>query len=110
MPPVQDQNLSSAQVIQLTRAMLSVAAVEGIQPAEAALIGLADTGPEEPTQTARDLMHPAQGLPATAPAALLVQRLSQAKDQSVPIVQDGRLIGLVTRSDLIALLARSLPS
>ncbi len=74
--------------------------------AEAALIGLADTGPEEPTQTARDLMHPAQGLPATAPAALLVQRLSQAKDQSVPVVQDGRLIGLVTRSDLIALLAR----
>lgn len=34
-----DQNLSPAQVAQLTRAMLSVARVDTIQPAEAALIG-----------------------------------------------------------------------
>ncbi|OGB33613.1 MAG: hypothetical protein A3F78_01900 [Burkholderiales bacterium RIFCSPLOWO2_12_FULL_61_40] len=39
MPPVQDQNLSPAQVTQLTKAMLSVALVDDIQPAEAALIG-----------------------------------------------------------------------
>lgn len=39
MNPMQDQNLSSAQVIQLTKAMLSVASIEGIAPAEAALIG-----------------------------------------------------------------------
>jgi tellurite resistance protein len=34
-----DQNLSPAQVAQLTQAMLSVALVDGIHPAEAALIG-----------------------------------------------------------------------
>ncbi len=34
-----DQNLSPTQVIQLTKAMLSVACVDDIQPAEAALIG-----------------------------------------------------------------------
>lgn len=39
MHPIQDQNLSATQVIQLTQAMLSVALVDGIHPAEAALIG-----------------------------------------------------------------------
>ena len=39
MNPMQDQNLSPEQVIQLTQAMLSVAAVDGMHPAEAALIG-----------------------------------------------------------------------
>lgn len=39
MHPVQDQNLSPAQVTQLTKAMLSVALVDSIHPAEAALIG-----------------------------------------------------------------------
>ncbi len=39
MPAIQDQNLSTTQVIALTRAMLSVAHVDGIQPAEAAMIG-----------------------------------------------------------------------
>ncbi|MGQ0709549.1 MAG: hypothetical protein ACT4NV_07330 [Rhodoferax sp.] len=39
MPPIQDQDLSPAQVTQLTQAMLSVAMVDGIHPAEAALIG-----------------------------------------------------------------------
>lgn len=39
MHTMPDQNLSPAQVIQLTRAMLSVAQVDSIQPAEAALIG-----------------------------------------------------------------------
>ena len=34
-----DQDLSSTQLIQLTKAMLSVASVDDIQPAEAALIG-----------------------------------------------------------------------
>ena len=34
-----DQNLSPVQVAQLTKAMLSVALVDGIHPAEAALIG-----------------------------------------------------------------------
>ncbi len=39
MPPIADQNLSPAQVTLLTQAMLSVALVDGISPAEAALIG-----------------------------------------------------------------------
>ncbi len=39
MHPVQDQPLSPLQVTQLTKAMLSVANIDGIQPAEAALIG-----------------------------------------------------------------------
>lgn len=39
MNTMQDQNLSPAQVILLTKAMLSVALVDGIHPAEAALIG-----------------------------------------------------------------------
>ena len=39
MNSIQDQDLTPAQVTQLTKAMLSVAMVDGIQPAEAALIG-----------------------------------------------------------------------
>ena len=39
MHPIQDQPLSPLQVTQLTKAMLSVANIDGIQPAEAALIG-----------------------------------------------------------------------
>jgi tellurite resistance protein len=39
MHPIQDQTLSPQQVTQLTKAMLSVAAIDGIAPAEAALIG-----------------------------------------------------------------------
>ena len=39
MPLIQDQHLSPAQVILLTKAMLSVALIDGLAPAEAALIG-----------------------------------------------------------------------
>jgi tellurite resistance protein len=39
MHAIQDQNLNASQLTQLTRAMLSVARIDGIQPAEAALIG-----------------------------------------------------------------------
>lgn len=39
MYSMHDQELSQDQVIALTNAMISVAAVDGIQPAEAALIG-----------------------------------------------------------------------
>jgi hypothetical protein len=39
MNPMKDQDLNPAQVVQLTQAMLSVALVDGIHPAEAALIG-----------------------------------------------------------------------
>jgi uncharacterized tellurite resistance protein B-like protein len=39
MNAMTDRDLSPEQVVQLTQAMLSVAAMDGIQPAEAALIG-----------------------------------------------------------------------
>lgn len=39
MSSMPDQHLSAAQVTQLTQAMLSVACIDGIAPAEAALIG-----------------------------------------------------------------------
>ena len=39
MHPIQDQALSPQQVTQLTKAMLAVASIDGIQPVEAALIG-----------------------------------------------------------------------
>lgn len=39
MPPIPDQNLNPRQITQLTQAMLSVAMIDGVHPAEAALIG-----------------------------------------------------------------------
>lgn len=70
---------------------------------EEALVGLADA-----TLTAADLAHPAPDAAPDTPAADLVQRLADGREQAVPIVEAGALVGLVTRSDLIALLARSL--
>lgn len=68
-----------------------------------ALLGLSD-----PALTAADLSHPAApGTPDT-PAAELVQRLADGREQALPITESGQLVGLVTRSDLIALLARPL--
>lgn len=70
---------------------------------EDALIGTADPGlTAEQLQTAVPPARP------TEPAAHLVQRLADGQQQAVPIVEAGQLVGLVTRSDLIALLARSL--
>ncbi|MFZ9200711.1 MAG: HPP family protein [Paracoccaceae bacterium] len=70
-----------------------------------ALVGLAN-----PLLTAADLAHPTPYATYETPAADLVQRLADGREQAVPIVEAGRLVGLVTRSDLIALLARALPS
>jgi CBS domain-containing membrane protein len=69
--------------------------------AEAALIGRAD-----PNLLARDLFQEIPPATPDTPAALLVQRLADGQDQAVPVVHEGHLAGLVTRSDLIALLAR----
>lgn len=55
MPFVNDQELSPTQVTQLTQAMLSVAVVDGIHPAEAALIGQfyeSSRSPDMPTAAA----------------------------------------------------------
>lgn len=70
---------------------------------EEALVGLAD-----PALTAAELSHPAPAATPDTPAAELVQRLADGGEQALPIAEGGRLVGLVTRSDLIALLARPL--
>ena len=71
--------------------------------AEEALVGVSD-----PALTAADLSHPAAPASPDTPAAGLVQRLADGREQALPITEAGQLVGLVTRSDLIALLARSL--
>ena len=70
---------------------------------EEALVGVSD-----PALTAADLAHPAPATGPETPAAELVQRVADGKEQALPIVENGQLVGLVTRSDLIALLARPL--
>ena len=62
-----------------------------------------------PHLAAVDLAHAAPDAAPDTPAAELVQRLADGREQAVPIVENGRLVGLVTRSDLITLLARALP-
>lgn len=58
--------------------------------------------------TAADLAGPAAPLPPDATLAQLLALISDGRQQSVPIVEGegGHLIGLITRSDLIALLSR----
>jgi CBS domain-containing membrane protein len=67
-------------------------------------------GPTDPNLTAADLAHATQVANPETPAAELVRRLADGQEQSVVIVDNGKLVGLVSRSDLIALLARSLPA
>lgn len=69
---------------------------------EESLLGQADAD-----LTAADLAHDAPGAAPDTPAAEMVQRLADGREQALPITQNGHLVGLVTRSDLIALLARS---
>lgn len=77
----------------------------GLVP-EAALLGLAD-----PTLTAADLAASGiKAFPPEEPAAHLVQCLADGGQEAVPILRADRLVGLVTRSDLITLLARPLVS
>jgi CBS domain-containing membrane protein len=70
---------------------------------QSALIGLTD-----PALTAADLAAPVSALPPEARVAEVLDHLAEGHPQAVPITQDGRLIGLITRSDLIALLANRL--
>lgn len=75
----------------------------GLVP-ESALIGWTN-----PDQTAQTLIQPGiQTAPPSDPATHLVQLLADSRQQAIPIVEKDHLIGLVTRSDLIALLARPL--
>ena len=58
--------------------------------------------------TAADLAAPVTTLPPTATAAELMDLLADGRQQAVPILDGDRLAGLVTRSDLIALLSARL--
>ncbi|PLL14542.1 hypothetical protein C0V75_03690 [Tabrizicola sp. TH137] len=70
---------------------------------QSALLGLTD-----PAATAASLARPVTPLPPEAEAADLIDRLADGRQQAVPITEDRRLVGLVTHSDLIALLAARL--
>jgi CBS domain-containing membrane protein len=62
----------------------------------------------DPAATAATLAHPATALAPDATLSGLLPLLSDGRQQSVPITDAGRLVGIVTRSDLIALLSRKL--
>lgn len=64
----------------------------------------------DPDLTAADFAGPAITMPPEAGLADLLPLLSDGHQQSVPIVQGGRLVGVVTRSDLITLLAAKIRS
>ncbi len=57
-------------------------------------------------QTARDVMAPANGVAPNAPLGVLVEVLADGALEAVPVVSSRRLIGIVTRSDFLALLAQ----
>lgn len=61
------------------------------------------------TMTAADLAEPEnRALPPDADIAALITLMGDGRQQAVPIVRDGRLVGIVTRSDLIAVLTHQL--
>lgn len=64
----------------------------------------------DPALTAADFARPATALPPSAGLADLLPLLSDGHQQSVPIVEGGLLTGIVTRSDLITLLAAKIRS
>ena len=70
---------------------------------QSALLGLTD-----PSTTAADLARPVATLPPSATAAELMDLLADGHQQAVPILDGPHLAGLVTRSDLIALLSARL--
>lgn len=70
---------------------------------QSALLGLTD-----PATTAADLVTPVETAGPETTAATLMDLLADSHQQAVPILTHGHLSGLVTRSDLIALLAARL--
>lgn len=58
--------------------------------------------------TARDVMETVPTVPPDAEMPAVLPLLTQGKLRVVPVVEDGRLMGIITRSDLIAVLSRAL--
>lgn len=70
---------------------------------QSALLGLAD-----PRLTAADLARPVQTAAPDTDMATVMTLLADGRQQALPILDNGQLLGLITRSDLIALLAARL--
>lgn len=66
---------------------------------------LLDAGP---ARTAETLAKPVQTLTPDAPLSDLIRVLAEDAQAAVPILDQGRLVGIVTRSDLIAALLHQL--
>lgn len=62
----------------------------------------------DPSATAAALAHPVTTLPPEATLSDLLPLLSDGHQQSVPITRGGKLVGIISRSDLITLLSRKL--
>ncbi|MDQ2066343.1 HPP family protein [Xinfangfangia sp. CPCC 101601] len=64
----------------------------------------------DPDQPATALAQPAVTQPPEAQLAEILPLLLDTRQQSLPIVDQGQLVGIVTRSDLVALLAAKIRS
>jgi CBS domain-containing membrane protein len=53
-----------------------------------------------------DVMQPARTVPHDLPVGVLLERLAGASSEVVPVVKEARLVGILTRSDIIRLLLR----
>ncbi len=59
-----------------------------------------------PAQAARDVMVPARSVAPNEPVGILVELLADGALEAVPVVSSRRLVGIVTRSDFLALLTQ----
>lgn len=53
----------------------------------------------------REVMRPVTGMPPDTDLGVLAAHLLETGARSVPIVEDGRLVGIVTRRDLLRVVA-----
>ena len=66
------------------------------------------TNREKPEAVAAEMMRPIVGtVSEVSPLGVLIDLLAEGGQQAVPVVDEGRLVGLVTRTDLIGALARA---
>ncbi|WP_296641021.1 HPP family protein [Roseinatronobacter sp.] len=60
-----------------------------------------------PSETARDIMRGgADGLAPDTPLAALLPMMADGEVHAVPVIEAGRVVGVVSRTDLVAVLAR----
>jgi acetoin utilization protein AcuB len=71
---------------------------------------LLDYGPDEPGTCGQVMTSPPVTCAPDSPVSLLATMMLEHKIDSIPVVQNGRLIGLVTSTDLITLLVERAPA